>query len=48
VADVEDPDPLTDRGVLGHDTTTGIFDRHLPATEIGELGAQGDVAVVQR
>ena len=50
VGDVEDPDRLPDRGVLAQDTTPGgaVLDRHLPAAEVGELGAEGDVPVVQR
>ena len=47
VADVEDPDRAADRGVLLEDPG-GVLQRHLPAAELGELGPEGDVAVVQR
>ena len=41
------PDPLADGGVLADDPTAGVLDRHLPAPEVGHLGAQADVALVQ-
>ena len=49
VGDVEDADRLPHRGVLPQHAAAGgaVLDRHLPATEVGELGAEGDVPVVQ-
>ena len=47
VADVEDTDPLADRGVLRDDPAAGVLDRHLPAAEVGHLRAEADVALVQ-
>ena len=47
VADVEDADGLADRGVL-LDHAGGVLERHGPAAELGELGPEGDVPVVQR
>ena len=47
VAHVEDADALAHGGVLGDDAAAGVLDRHVPATEVGHLGAEGDVAVVQ-
>ena len=47
VAHVEHADTLTHRGVLGDDAAAGVLDRHVPATEVGHLRAEGDVAVVQ-
>ena len=47
VADVEDADALAHRGVLGDDAAAGVLDRHVPAAEVGHLGAEGDVAVVE-
>ena len=46
VADVEDADRLADRGVL-LDHAGGVLQRHRPAAELGELGAERDVPVVQ-
>jgi hypothetical protein len=46
VADVEDPRPLADGKVLGHDA--GILDRHVPAAETDHLGARGAMAGVER
>ena len=40
VADVEDADPLANRGVLADDAAAGVLDRHLPAAEVGHLGAE--------
>ena len=48
MADVEDADRLAHRGVLLDDAAAGVLDGHLPATEVGELGAEGDVPFVQR
>ena len=44
------PTALADGGVLGDHAAAGrgVLDRHLPAAEVGQLGAQVDVAVVQR
>ena len=47
VADVEDADRLADGGVL-LDHAGGVLQRHRPAAELGELGAERHVAVVQR
>lgn len=47
VAHVEDADALAHCGVLGDDAAARVLDRHVPATEVGHLGAEGDVAVVQ-
>ena len=47
MADVEEADALTYRGVLLDDAATGILDRHLPATEVGHLRAQRDMSVVK-
>ena len=47
VADVEQADTLADGLVLGEDTPAGVLQRHVPAAELGELGAEGDVTVVQ-
>ena len=46
VADVEDADGLADGGVLLDDAGR-VLQRHRPAAELGELRAEGDVAVVQ-
>ncbi len=45
VADVEDADTGADSLVLGHDP--GVLQRHRPAAELGEFGAERLVAVVQ-
>ena len=47
VGDVEEPDALPDGGVLGEHPSAGVLDGHRPAAEVGELGAGGDVPVVQ-
>ena len=47
VADVEDPDRLAHGDVLLEHATARVLDRHVPAAEVGELGAEGDVPVVQ-
>lgn len=46
VAHVEETDALAHRRVLGDDTATGVLDRHLPPAEVGHLGAEGDVTVM--
>ena len=48
VRDVEDADGLAHGCVLLEDATTGIVDGHLPPAEVGELGAEGYVPVVER
>ena len=48
VAHVEDPDGLAHRSVLLQDTAARVLDRHVPAAEVGQLGAERHVAVVQR
>ena len=48
VAHVEDADGLADRGVLLDDAAAGVLQRHRPATELRQLGAERDVPVVQR
>ncbi len=48
VRDVEEPDCLANRSVLLQDAAARVLDRHLPATEVSQLGAQGHVTVVQR
>ncbi len=48
VADIEDPDRRPDRRVLLEHPPAGILDGHLPAAEVGQLGAQRNVPVVQR
>jgi hypothetical protein len=48
MAHVEHPDGLPHSQVLLDDAAAGVLDRHLPATEICQLGAQVDVARVQR
>ena len=48
VRDVEDADRRAHRGVLADDAAAGVLDRHLPAAEVGHLGAEGHVPVVQR
>ena len=48
VADVEDPDGLADRRVLLEHPGGLVLQRHLPAAELGELRAEGDVPLVQR
>ena len=48
VADVEDADGVPDRGVLLQHPGALVLQRHLPAAELGELGAEGDMPVVQR
>ena len=47
VGDVEQAHCLADGGVLGEHTATGVLDRHRPSAEVGELGAGGDVPVVE-
>ena len=47
VADVEDPDGVPHRVVLGHGAV-GIGERHRPATEGAESGPEREVPVVQR
>ena len=47
VADVEDADGLAHRGVL-LDHAGGVLQRHRPAAELGELGTERDVPVMQR
>jgi hypothetical protein len=46
MAHVEDADPLAHCRVLRQDAAPGIFDRHLPAAEVGHLCAERDVPVV--
>ena len=41
------PTALTHGGVLADDSAAGVLDRHLPAPEVGHLGAEADVALVQ-
>jgi hypothetical protein len=48
VAHVEDPDALAHRGVLGDDAAARVLDRHVPTAEVGHLGPEGDVAVMER
>ena len=48
VRDVEQPDRLAHRRVLLQHAAARVLDRHLPAAEVGELGAQRHVPVVQR
>ena len=48
VADVEDAHGLAHRRVLLEHPGGLVLQRHLPAAELGELGAEGDVPVVQR
>ena len=48
VRDVEDADPLAHRGVLGDDAAAGVLERHRPAAEVAQLGAERQVPVVQR
>nr|WP_284290560.1 hypothetical protein [Angustibacter aerolatus] len=47
VADVEQAGPLAHRRVLLDHAAAGVLDRHQPATEVGGLGAEGHVPVVQ-
>ncbi len=47
VADVEQADGLAYGLVLGEHSTAGVLQRHVPAAELRELGAEGDVTVVQ-
>ncbi len=47
VADVEDPHGLPHGDVLLEHAAARVLDRHVPAAEVGELGAERDVAVVQ-
>ena len=46
VRDVEDADVFAHGGVLGDGAD--VLDRHVPAAEVGHLGAEGDMAGVQR
>ena len=47
VADVEDADRLPDRRVLLEHAGSCVLDRHLPPAEVGELGAESHVPVVE-
>ena len=47
VRHVEEADALTHGRVLGDDTAAGVLDRHRPAAEVGHLGAERHVLVVQ-
>ena len=47
MADVEQPDRVPDRRVLGQNTPAGVLQRHAPTAELGELRTEGDVSVVQ-
>ena len=47
VRDVENANPIADGGVLGQDATAGVLERHRPTAEFAELGAEGDMALVQ-
>ena len=47
VADVPQAHPLPHRPMLLDDADTGVLDGHLPAAEVGELGAERHVSLVQ-
>jgi hypothetical protein len=42
---VEDSDRGANCGVLSDDA--GVLDRHVPSTEVGSLGAKGNMAIEQ-
>jgi len=44
----EHADRLAHRGVLLQHAAAGVLQRHLPAAEGGELGTEGEMALVQR
>jgi hypothetical protein len=48
VGDVEHAHRGPHRGVFAHDPTAGVLDRHLPPTEVAQLAAQRQMAIVQR
>ena len=47
VGDVEEADAAAHGGVLGEHPAAGVLDGHRPPAEVGELGAGGDVPVVE-
>ena len=47
VRHVEEPHCLAHGGVLLQHAAVGVLDGHLPPAEVGELGPQGHMPVVQ-